>query len=416
MKRVEYSKLEASFFQYARLDEMPSVRAMLEDVRKNGDKAVRKYAIQFDGLEENEPFELTREQIRSAYAQVEPATLEALKTAARRIRSFAQKQMDSMKEFESEEEGLMLGQKIVPLGRVGCYVPGGRYPLPSTALMTAIPAKVAGVKEVIVCSPKIKAATIVAADLAGADRIFNLGGVQAVGAMAYGTASVPRVDKIVGPGNQYVTAAKKNVYGEVGIDFIAGPSEVMVVADETADAAFVAADMLAQAEHDTAARADLITDSKALAEKVAAELQRQLSVLPTREVAEKALQNGCIVLVDSMEQAVEIADRRAPEHLELQGKKAEKLALQFSNYGSLFIGPWCAEVFGDYCSGTNHTLPTNGAARYTGGLSVKDYVKVLTYQKAGEKGAKKLAPVASELARVEGLFGHKNAADVRARK
>ena len=413
MKIINYKDLDANYFAYSRLDEMPSVRAMLADVRQNGDKAVRKYAMQFDALGDDVPFELSREKIRAAYAQVEPATLDALKTAAKNIRTFAQKQMDSMKEFEMEENGQVLGQKIVPLQRAGCYVPGGRYPLPSSALMGVIPAKVAGVKEVIVCSPKIKAVTIVAADLAGADRIFNLGGVQAIGAMAYGTVSVPQVDKITGPGNQYVTAAKKEVYGAVGIDFVAGPSEVMVIADETADASFIAADLLAQAEHDTAARADLLTTSNKLAAEVNAEIDKQLAALSTRETAKLALGNGRIVVVDTMAQAAEIANKRAPEHLELQGKKAEALVPQLYNYGSLFIGPWCAEVFGDYCSGTNHTLPTNGAARYTGGLSVKDYVKVLTYQKASKEVAQKLVPIASEIARVEGLMGHKNAADVR---
>ena len=413
MKIIDYKNLNASFFTYARLDELPSVRTMLADVRQNGDNAVRRYAVQFDGLGENEPFELTREQIQDAYSQVEPATLKALKAAAERIRSFAKKQMDSMKEFEVEEDGAMLGQRIVPLQSVGCYVPGGRYPLPSSALMGVIPAKVAGVKEVLVCSPKIKPVTIVAADLAGADRIFNLGGIQAIGAMAYGTASVPKVDKITGPGNQYVTAAKKEVYGEVGIDFVAGPSEVMVIADESANAAFIAADLLAQAEHDPKARADLLTTSKTLAEKVNAEVERQLAVLSTKEVAKMAMANSSIVVVETLAQAVEIANRRAPEHLELQGQKAEVLAPQLYNYGSLFIGPFCAEVFGDYCSGTNHTLPTNGAARYTGGLSVKDYVKVLTYQRASERAAKRLVPIASELARVEGLAAHKAAADRR---
>ncbi len=412
MKLVTYNDLDSKFFEYTRLDDLPGVKPILDDVRRNGDKAVLKYSRQFDGLE-SKTLEVSKEEIRQAYEQVDPKTLDALKSAAANIRSFAKKQMESMKEFESEEDGVVLGQRIVPLQRVGCYVPGGRYPLPSSALMGVIPAKVAGVKEVIVCSPKIKPVTIVAADLAGADHIFSVGGIQAIGAMAYGTTTVPRVDKIVGPGNQYVTAAKKEVYGEVGIDFVAGPSEVMVIADEKADAVFIAADLLAQAEHDPQARADLLTTSKKLADEVNAEVDKQLANLSTRDVAKMAMANGTIVVVDTLEQAVEIANRRAPEHLELQVEKPQALVPQLYNYGSLFVGSWCAEVFGDYCSGTNHTLPTNGAARYSGGLSVKDYVKVLTYQQLSKEAARRLVPIASQLAGVEGLMGHKKAADIR---
>jgi histidinol dehydrogenase len=280
--------------------------------------------------------------------------------------------------------------------------------------MTVIPAKVAGVKEIIICSPKISNITIVAADIAGADRIFNVGGVQAIGAMAYGTESIPKVDKIVGPGNQYVAAAKKEVYGLVGIDFIAGPSEVLIIADDTGKPDFIAADLLAQAEHDPGSRAEVITFDRKVAEKIILSLDEQLSNLKTKDIAKESIEkNGAIIIVDSMEEAVKIANKRAPEHLELQIKNPETIIPNLNNYGSLFIGGYSAEVFGDYCSGPNHTLPTNGCARYTGGLSVKEYVKVLTFQKVTKEASKDLIKAASKLAEVEGLYAHKNAADIR---
>jgi histidinol dehydrogenase len=358
---------------------------------------------------------LSKEQIKAAYERVDKKTLFLLKKAAENIRFFAEKQLEQFKNFETEKNSMILGQKVIPLRRVGCYVPGGRYPLPSSALMSVIPAKVAGVKEVIVCSPKITPVTIVAADIAGADRIFCIGGIQAIGAMAYGTESVPQVDKIVGPGNKYVTAAKKEVYGIVGIDFIAGPSEVLIIADETGNPEFIAADLLAQAEHDPNARADLITTSKELAKNVNEQIKIQLAKLKTKEVAELALKNGRIVIADNLDVAVSTANRRAPEHLEIQMKNPEEIIEKLCNYGSLFIGENTAEVFGDYCSGTNHVLPTNGAARYTGGLSVKDFVKIVTFQRFKGKIPKEMIQVASGLAEIEGLDAHRNAVDIRLR-
>ena len=281
--------------------------------------------------------------------------------------------------------------------------------------MCIIPAKIAGVKEIKVCSPNIKPITIVAADLAGADNIFNIGGVQAIGAMAYGTKTVPKVDKIVGPGNKYVTAAKKEVYGIVGIDFIAGPSEVLVISDETGNAEFIAADLLAQAEHDPNARSDLITISEELAEEVNKEISTQLNELKTKDIAEKSLGNSRIIIVKNLNEAVDISNKRAPEHLELQVRNSEKIVPQLINYGSLFIGKYSAEVFGDYCSGTNHTLTTNGAAKYTGGLSVKDFVKILTFQEITKEGSEEMVKIASKIAEVEGLDAHKKAADIRLR-
>ncbi|MFH1306722.1 MAG: histidinol dehydrogenase [Candidatus Micrarchaeota archaeon] len=415
MKIVNFSDLDKSFFEYTEFKEINTVKQILAEVRANGDEAVRKYSKKFDSLE-LENFEISKEQIKEAYKKVDKKTLDALKYAAKNISSFARMQLSQLKDFEEKIDGNIVGQKIIPLQKAGCYVPGGRYPLPSTALMCVIPAKIAGVDEIIVCSPKIKPATIVAADIAGASRIFNIGGIQAIAAMAFGTQTVPKVDKIVGPGNKYVTAAKKEVYGEVGIDFLAGPSEVLVIADDSANPAFIAADLLAQAEHDPNARADLITTSKKMAQEVNKQLELQLPKLKTKEIALSSLGNGRLVLVDSLEKAVEISNLRAPEHLELQVSAPDSIIGKLKNYGSLFIGKYCAEVFGDYCSGTNHTLPTSGAAKYTGGLSAKDFVKILTYQKISKEGAGRLIDVASKLAEIEGLDAHKKAAEIRREK
>ena len=412
MKIIKAKDLRPENAAYEEIKEIEAVRGIIAEVRKNGDGAIRKYTKKFDGVDSGS-FEITQKQIRQAYKRVDRKTIAALRKAAGNIRFFAKAQFRDIKNFTVENNGVTLGQKIVPIGSAGCYVPGGRYPLPSTALMSVIPAKVAGVKQVIVCSPKIKPATIVAADIAGADRIFNVGGVQAIAAMAYGTRTIPKADKIVGPGNKFVTAAKKEVYGAVGIDFLAGPSEVLIIADGTGDAKMIAADLLAQAEHDTNARADLITTSGELAKNVNFELEKQLKELSTREVAAAALKNGRIILVNNLGEAVKISNAKAPEHLELQVKSLYKIVDRLTSYGSLFIGKYSAEVFGDYCSGTNHTLPTNGAARYTGGLCVKDFVKVLTWQKITKKGSKDMIRIASRLAETEGLDAHKKAAECR---
>jgi histidinol dehydrogenase len=414
MKIIPFSEITDDFFDNSELEILESVKEIIKNVKEIGDKAAREYTKKFDNIKVKR-FEIEKEDIQKAYKEVDKETLEALKFAALNIKKFAESQMNSLKGFETSENGVTLGQKIIPIDKVGCYVPGGRYPLPSTALMTLIPAKVAGVKEIIVCSPKITPVTIVAADIAGADRIFNIGGVQAIAALTYGTESIPKVDKIVGPGNQYVTAAKKEVYGEVGIDFIAGPSEILIIADETGNPDFIAADMLAQAEHDPKSRVELITFTKKLADKILTSLKKQLSTLETRKIAEEAIKNnGTIIISKNINEAIEIANKRAPEHLELQIKNPELIIPKLKNYGSLFIGEYSAEVFGDYCSGPNHTLPTNGSARYTGGLSVKEFVKVLTFQKITKEASKKLIKAASKLAEIEGLYAHKNASDIRA--
>ena len=288
--------------------------------------------------------------------------------------------------------------------------------MPSTALMCIIPAKVAGVREVIVCSPKIKPETIVAADIAGADRIFKIGGAQAVAAMAYGTKTIPKVDKIVGPGNVYVTEAKKQVYGDCGIDFLAGPSEVMIIADKDANPAFIAADLLAQLEHDANSRAFLVSDSEATIKNAEKEIKKQFALLNTKSIIKDSLKNFKIIKIKKIEDSIKIANETAPEHLELQIKNPEKIIGKLRNYGSLFIGPYSAEAFGDYCSGTNHVLPTRGGARFTSGLSVRDFVKLQTYQKIDEKGAKKLSSAALQLSKAEGLDGHNKSISIRLNK
>lgn len=388
------------------------VKPIIKEVRESGDVAVKEFTKKFDGLE-LENIEVTKEEKEQAYKEVDKRVLSSLKKAAKNIETFAKKQYKSFKSFETKIAGNKIGQRVIPIQKVGCYVPGGRYPLPSSALMSVIPAKVAGVEEIIVCSPKISAVTIVAADIAGANKIYRVGGVQAIAAMAYGTKSISKVDKIVGPGNKYVIAAKKEVYGDVGIDFLAGPSEVFIIADETAVPKIIAADLLAQLEHDPSARADLVTTSQKIAEEVKVEIKKQIELLSTKEVAKQALNNGYIIIVQKIEEAITLANKRAPEHLELCIESAEKWISQLKNYGSLFIGTYSAEVFGDYCSGTNHALPTNGAARYTGGLSVKEFVKVVTYQQMTKQGAQKLIPVAATLAGIEGLDAHKRAAEIR---
>lgn len=391
---------------------MTDVKQIIEDVKLEGDSAILRYTEFFDGIK-IDAIEISRQEINAAYKKVSRQTVEAIRAAKQRIEAFAKKQLQQYKDFEVNEEGIVLGQRVVAIENVGVYVPGGNYPLPSSALMCIVPAKVAGVKNIIVCSPKAKPETIVAAYIAGADRIFRIGGVQAIAAMAYGTKTVPKVDKIVGPGNKYVTAAKKEVFGDVGIDFLAGPSEIMIIADDFADPKLVAADMLAQAEHDTDAKIFLASDSSRLIGKVLDELEKQLQKLKTREIAEQSIMKKQIIKVTKIAEAVEIANRIAPEHLELMVENPEKYTGGLNNYGSLFIGKYSAEAFGDYCAGPNHVLPTGGTARFGAGLSVRDFIKILTYQRLESKGARKLARLCATLAEAERLDGHRKSAMMR---
>ena len=411
MKTIAYKDLPKDFFKYKEFEAISTVEKIISDIKQNGDDAVKKYCKQFDG-EINE-LEVTQKEIEEAFKNVNSNVIKAIKQSISNVKIFAQAQLNSIKEFEIENNGMKLGQKIIPIEKTGAYVPGGNYPLPSSAIMSCVPAKVAGVKEIIMCSPKIKDITIVAGILAGADKIFKIGGVQAIAAMAYGTQSIPKVDKITGPGNKFVTYAKKQIFGNCGIDFLAGPSEVMIIADNMAKAELIAADMLAQCEHDVDANAILVTNNELLAKSVQEKISKFLKSLKTAEIAQKALENSCIIIVNNLDEAIEIANRKAPEHLELMTKENENLKKRLTCYGSLFLGSLSAEAIGDYCSGTNHILPTNKVARYSGGLSVFDFVKILTYQEAIPQKSREITNTAAFLAETEGLYAHKLACEIR---
>lgn len=412
MQIIDYKNIDNKFFEKIEFEAISSVDKIVQEVKNIGDEAVKQYVKQFDG-EELDNFLVSSEAILEAYKKVDKETIVAIKKSIENVKKFSEKQLKCLSSLKTEIDGNVLGHNLIALDSVGCYIPGGNYPLLSSAIMTITPAKVAGVKQVVACSPRIRPETIVACDLAGADKIYRVGGVQAISAMAYGTQSIQKVNKIVGPGNKFVTAAKKYVFGEVGIDFLAGPSEVMIIADETAKAEFVAADMLAQCEHDVDARAFLVTTSANFAQEVKICAQKQLEKLSTKEIASKSFEKSFSIVVNSIEEAVELSNEKAPEHLELCFKNVKKSVSKFTNYGSLFIGNYSAEVFGDYCSGTNHVLPTNEVSKYCGGLSVFDFVKVQTYQIISQKGSRKISKVASKLAENEGLFAHKLASDVR---
>lgn len=412
MQIINYENLENNFFDKIEFEAISSVEEIIKDVKFNGDEAIKRYVQKFDN-QELESFLVTTEEILEAYKQVDNDTIQAIKKSIKNVKKFSEKQLKSIKNLKTKIDKNELGHKIIPLDSVGCYIPGGNYPLLSSAIMTITPAKVAGVKEVVACSPKIKPETIVACDLAGADKIYKIGGVQAIAAMAYGSESIVKVNKIVGPGNKYVTAAKKFVYGECGIDFLAGPSEVMIIADETANPEFVSADMLAQCEHDVDARAYLACFSKSFAEKVKESAYNQLEKLSTREIATVAFEKSFAIVVKYIDEAITLSNKKAPEHLELCVSKAQKHMDKFTNYGSLFVGNYSAEVYGDYCSGTNHVLPTNEVSKYSGGLSVFDFIKIQTYQIISKAGNKAISPYASKLAEKEGLMAHKLASDIR---
>jgi len=391
---------------------MKIVKKIICEVKTKGDKAIKYYTKNFDKLD-LDSFIVTKNEIKKAYNAVDKDTITALKFAKKNIEEFAKKQKLQFRNFELKKDGIILGQNFVPIEKIGVCIPGGNYPLPSTALMCIVTARIAGVKEVIACSPKIKPETIVAADIAGANKIFKIGGIQAIASMAYGTKSIPKVDKIVGPGNIYVTAAKKEIYGDCGIDFLAGPSEIMVIADEYADYKLISADILAQLEHDINAKAFLISNSKILIRKTKIEIRKQLIKLRTMKILMKSLKNLSYYFDEDLKESIKLANEIAPEHLSLQVKNPETYVNKLKNYGSLFIGKYSAVAFGDYCSGTNHVLPTGGSARYTSGLSVNDFIKLQTYQKISLKGVKKLSRTALKLSKIEGLDAHNKSVQVR---
>ncbi len=395
------------------------VEEIVAGVRDKGDAALLEFTERFDRVALT-PGELavTAGEMEAAEGAVGAATMRALRYAADRIERFHRESAPRSWRM-TDALGSRLGQEVRPLDRVAVYVPGGRAAYPSTVLMTAIPARVAGVKEIVLVSPpspdkSLNPAVLAAARVAGVTEAYRIGGAQAVAALAYGTETIRRVDKIVGPGNIYVALAKGRVFGDVGIDMIAGPSEVMVVADASADPGWVAADLLAQAEHDPMARAVLLTPSRALIDAVAAAAERQLAALPRREIAEAALRaHGALVLTCSLEEAVEVANLLAPEHLELQVADPDALLAQVRNAGAVFLGRYTPEVVGDYVAGPNHVLPTGGTARFASALGTEDFVKRLSVIQYAPAGLRDAGPHVAELARVEGLDGHGAAAAIR---
>ncbi len=397
------------------------VREILENVQRNGDAELLALTKKFDGID-MDSVKVSREQIANAYTQVSAETVAAIKAAAAQIRYFAEKQLETIRPLTTATPvaGVTLGHRLIPVQNVGIYVPAGRYPLPSTALMLTIPAKVAGVEKVVACSPAFKGfgtvhpAVLVAMDIAGVDEIYCTGGAQAIAAMAFGTETVKKVDLIAGPGNRFVAEAKRQVLGSVGIDSIAGPSEVLVIADEMANPRYTAIDLLAQSEHDPNARATLITTSEKLAADVLAWIKTYAGELSTGETALKSWEdNGTIILVDSIDEAIAVSDDIAPEHLEVHTHNSDAVAARLRNFGSLFVGEYTPVAFGDYCSGTNHTLPTMGTAKYSNGAWVGTFLKTSFTQHISQEGCGNLAKTCVQLAGEEGLFAHQKSVLVR---
>jgi histidinol dehydrogenase len=385
-------------------DVEPAVRRIVAEVRKGGDQAVRKYASKFDGLRPGIPLRVPESEIERAWAELQPRVKGALRVAAANIRRFCEAQKP--KEWTRSRGGISLGQIVRPLGSVGCYVPGGRHPLVSTLLMTVIPAQVAGVGAICVVSPKVHADVLGAAGMLGIREVYRVGGAQAIAALAYGTESIPRVDKIVGPGNVYVTVAKKEVAFDCSIDFLAGPTEGLIVSD-TGTAEFIASDLVAQAEHDPEAMAVFITTKLELAERVALCIDEMCR---ENDVAREAIRrNGYILVSGSREESFEWANEIACEHLTIDRGDLEMV----KNAGSVFVGDYSAQAAGDYASGPNHVLPTGGAARFRGGLSVADFVKIISVQKVSRKGLARIGPAIEVLATAEGLGAHAKSIRIR---
>lgn len=386
------------------------VRKIILEVKEEGLEAVRKYTEKFDGVKV-ENFEVGKEEKRKAVESLTKEERSAIQASIERIERFHEQQSPSdwSEEFP---EGFQAGEVVRPLQKAGCYVPGGNYPLPSSALMTVIPAKIAEVEEVVVCTPpgkdgKANRYTVAAAELAGADRIFKAGGIQAIASMAFGTGNFPEADKIVGPGNKWVTEAKKQLYGEVGIDFLAGPSELLIISDGENNPEILAADLLSQAEHDTDSRTFLISLSRGEIKDTRQQIEKQLENLETSETASKSIEENLEVRkVSSLEEAVKISDGIAPEHLELHVERPKELLSEVRNAGTVFLGRKSAEALGDYTTGTNHVLPTGGSARFTGGLSVRDFVKIISWELQTEESFKELKDPAVTMSQIESLPGH----------
>lgn len=416
LRRVSPPSVEAANFSAVDAPTLAAARTIVEEVRVGGEAALRAHAKRLGDLAAGAPLVIGREELAAAARSLPPADLELLQRTAGRIRAFAAAQRAAFTDIDVAVPGGRAGHTLSPVDRAGCYAPGGRYPLPSSVLMTALTARAAGVGEVWVASPRAARVTLAAAWVAEADAVLAVGGAHAIAAMAYGAGPVPRMDVIVGPGNRWVTAAKQLVAGQVGIDMLAGPSELVVLADATADPGRIAADLLGQAEHDPDARPILVTWDATLPARVDAALREQLATLPTREVAEAAVANGFAVVCAGAAEAITVCDRLAPEHLEVLTADAAEHARALRHYGGLFIGGASAEVFGDYGVGPNHVLPTGTAARFTGGLNVLHFLRVRTWLKMA--GGEELAAViddAARLARLEGLEAHARSAEHRLR-
>ena len=398
-----------------------TVETILDDIKARGDAALKKYSLQFDNWEP-EKFRLSRAEIDACYGQVTEQNIEDIKFAQAQIRKFAEIQKAALTDVEEETyPGVILGHKNIPVNSVGCYVPGGKYPMVASAHMSVVTARVAGVRRIVACAPpyegKPSAAIVVAQDMAGADEIYCLGGVQAMGAMALGTAEIESVDMLVGPGNAYVAEAKRQLFGRVGIDLLAGPTETLVIADDSVDGELCAADLLGQAEHGPTSPAVLLTDSEDLARDTMAEVERQLTILPTAEVAHKAWQDyGQVIVCDSEREMLEMADAIASEHVQVMTKNPDYFLDNMTNYGALFLGQETNVSYGDKVIGTNHTLPTKTAGRYTGGLWVGKFIKTHTYQKITKEASVAIGKYCSRLCALEGFAGHKEQADIRLRR
>ena len=396
------------------------VTDIIDNVRKKGDKALFEYSEKFDKAKLTS-LEVTEEEIEEAFSLVEPRFIEILKKAAKNIEEFHKKQVRNSFVL-NETEGVVTGQKVTPIERVGLYVPGGTAAYPSTVLMDSIPAKIAGCDYICITTPpssdgKVNPVILAAAKIAGVDKIFKVGGAQAVAALAYGTETVKKVDKIVGPGNAFVAEAKRQVFGRVSIDMIAGPSEILVIADGKSDPAFVAADLLSQAEHDKNASAVLVTDSEDLANKVATEIENQLSLLSREEIARASVDNnGKIIVADNLEDVFAVANEIAPEHLELCVDNPFDYLDKIKNAGSIFMGRYCPEALGDYFAGPNHTLPTSGTARFSSPLSVDDFVKKSQFVYYSKNALNKVAEDVAFFAEKEGLTAHAKSASIRSEK
>lgn len=417
MKYGEVPNSEIFARSVPKTDVAGTVAEIIKNVRENGDKALFEYCEKFDKAQLSS-LAVTKEEIDEALSLVEPEFLEILEKAAKNIRKFHSRQVRNSF-IINDEDGIVIGQKIIPVDRAGLYVPGGTAAYPSTVLMDAIPAKIAGCREVVMVTPptkdgKVNPVILAAAHIAGIDRIFKVGGAQAIAALAYGTQSIPKVDKIVGPGNAFVAEAKKQVFGVVSIDMIAGPSEILIVADGKSNPAYVAADLLSQAEHDKMASAVLVTDSAELARNVSTELEKQIPLLERREIARESIDvNGKIIVADTLDAAIEIANEIAPEHLELCVDNPFDKLDSIRHAGSIFMGRNCPEALGDYFAGPNHTLPTSGTAKFSSPLSVDDFIKKTQYTYYTKDALKKVAFDVAAFAKKEGLTAHAKSAVIR---